>query len=381
MNSKYKIYLAIGIVLLAVIVMFAIYIGKQEASPQTGEILEAETESITEKITEKVYVAMGGGKEGFIKDEEVKAIMAEKYNIELIADSWSNNRLIADKVKLVREDGTPYDAVFFSDQRFYDYFKVHNLAKNLEGSIALNTPVVIYSWDQVAEALINEGIVEVREGTYFIKDMKGLLTMIQEGRKWSDIGLTNVFGAINIASTDPVTSSPGATYYGLLLSILNEGTVTENTVHLALPALKEFYEFSGFMNNTPADLFDLYLRTGMGAKPLIVDYEKSMLEFAVNNPEGYKQVRDRVRILYPEPTIWNSHCLLTLTEQGNRYLQALNDPAIKKIAWEQYGFRTGFMGGDSLGELPVDGVAAELTSIVPGLKKEIYDMMIDTLKE
>ncbi len=369
MNRKYKSFLIIGIVILALIVIGAIAAGKQKGGSQPSV------------KTKKVYVAMGGGKEGFIKDEEVKTIMAQKYGIEVISDSWSNNKLIADGVKLERENGTPYDAVFFSDQRFYDYFKANNLAKSLDGSIALNTPVVIYSWDHIADALINEGVAEVRDETYFIKDMGSLLNRIQEGQKWADIGLANVFGTINIASTDPVTSSPGATYYGLLLSIMNGGTVTENTIESVLPNIKQFYEFSGFMNNTPADLFDLYLRTGMGAKPLIVDYEKSMLEFAVNNPEGYEQVRNRVRILYPEPTIWNSHCLLTLTEKGNLYLEALNDPEIKKIAWERYGFRTGLMGGDDLTELPVDGVASELTSVVPGLKKEIYDIMINTLNE
>lgn len=370
MNNKFKKYLVIGITILAVMVIALINAGKNKGGDKSpgGRV-------------DTVYIAMGGGKEGFVKDEEVRAIMADKYNIKVVSESWSNNKLIDSNVKLEREGGKPYDGVFFSDQRFYDYFKANGLAKYLDGSIALNTPVVIYSWDRIADALIEQGIVEVRGGTYFIKDMEGLLAMIKEGRKWSDIGLSNVFGTINIASTDPVTSSPGATYYGLLLSIMNGGTVTENNIDGSLTEIREFYEFSGFMNNTPADLFDLYLRTGMGAKPLIVDYEKSMLEFAVNNPEGYEQVKDRVRILYPEPTIWNSHCLITFTENGNRYLEALNDPDIKKIAWDRYGFRTGLMGGDDVAGLPVEGVASELTSVVPGLKKEIYDIMIEALQQ
>lgn len=371
MNKKYKIYLIAGVTVLALMVIAVIAAGR--GGGPSG--------SAGSSKTQKVYVAMGGGKEGFIKDEEVIRIMAEKYQIELVSDAWSNNRLIAPDVKFVREDGKPYDAVFFSDQRFYDYFKANGIAKYLDGSITLNTPVVIYSWDQIADALIREGVVEEREGTYFIKDMEGLMERIRDGQKWSDIGLNGVFGTINIASTDPVTSSPGATYYGLLVSIMNGGMVTEQTVQSVLPEIKAFYEYSGFMNNTPADLFDLYLRTGMGAKPLIVDYEKSMLEFAVNNPEGYQQVQNRVRILYPEPTIWNSHCLITLTENGNRYLEAMNDPEIRKIAWERYGFRTGLTGGDEVAGLPVDGVADELTSVVPGLKKETYDIMIEALKQ
>lgn len=60
---------------------------------------------------------------------------------------------------------------------------------------------------------------------------------------------------------------------------------------------------SGYMNTTPADLFELYLKTGMGGKPMIVDYEKSVIDFANSNPDGWEQVKDKIRILYPIPTI------------------------------------------------------------------------------
>ena len=103
------------------------------------------------------------------------------------------------------------------------------------------------------------------------------------------------YGNINIASTDPVTSSPGATYYGLLLSIMCGGQVTSDNVETYLPKLKEFYVKSGYMNNTPADLFERYLKTGMGGEPMIVDYEKSIIDFANSNPDGFKQVKDNIR--------------------------------------------------------------------------------------
>ena len=87
----------------------------------------------------------------------------------------------------------------------------------LNGGLTLNTPIVIYSWGEVVDALINENIVTLTDGVYYITDMEKLLNYILEGKKWSEIGLTKLYGNINIASTDPVTSSPGATYYGLLL--------------------------------------------------------------------------------------------------------------------------------------------------------------------
>ena len=54
--------------------------------------------------------------------------------------------------------------MFCSDQRFYDYFKVSaDTSKGeaqrdrvLEGGLTLNTPIVIYSWDTVVDALIKK---------------------------------------------------------------------------------------------------------------------------------------------------------------------------------------------------------------------------------
>ena len=49
---------------------------------------------------------------------------------------------------------------------------------------------------------------------------------------------------------------------------------------------------------------------------MIVDYEKSLIDFANSNPEGFKQVKDDIVVLYPKPTIWNSHCYAAFSENG-----------------------------------------------------------------
>lgn len=333
-----------------------------------------------------VTVAVGGGKEDFIADERVNQIMKEKYGIEAVYDSWSNGKMIVNP--LTREDGSSYDLMFCSDQRFYDYYKLApDKTKGeaeretvLDGGLTLNTPIVIYSWDSVVEALINEAIVTEKDGVYYITDMNKLLGYILEGKKWSEIGLDMLYGSINIASTDPVTSSPGATYYGLLLSIMCGGNVTESAMQENLPKLKEFYEKSGYMNNTPADLFERYLKTGMGGEPMIVDYEKSIVEFANSNPDGFEQVKDSIRILYPTPTIWNSHCIATFTENGNKYNEVFEDSEIGQIAWEKYGFRTGVTGGNyDVTGLGINGIPQTITSTVSSLKMSMYNELISYL--
>ena len=381
MNKK-----IIGIIIL--VLLIAIMVGSKALMPSNDDTNLGNGVSSGEDYSDltQVTVATGGGKEGFLANEKVLDIMRNKYGINPVYDSWSNGKLIVNP--LVREDGSKYDLMFCSDQRYYDYYKLSPDKSKGEaeryhvqnGGLILNTPIVIYSWDTVVDALMKENIVTQSEGTYYISDMDKLLSYILEGKKWSEIGL-DLYGNINIRSTDPVTSSPGATYYGLLLSIMSGGQVTGDNIEANLPKLKEFYEKSGYMNNTPADLFDSYLKTGMGGQPMIVDYEKSIVEFATSNPNGFEQVKDHIRILYPTPTIWNSHCIATFTDEGNEYLKIYDDPEIGQIAWEGYGFRTGVTGGNyDVSALGINGIPQSITKTVTGLKMNIYDRLIEYLK-
>ena len=134
------------------------------------------------------------------------------------------------------------------------------------------------------------------------------------------------------------------------------------------------------MNNTPADLFERYLKTGMGGEPMIVDYEKSMIDFANENPDGFAQVKDDIRILYPTPTIWNSHCIATFTENGNAFYNAFEDKDIQQIAWSKYGFRTGVTGGNyDVTQVNVNGIPQSIISTVSSLKMNVYDQLISYL--
>ena len=390
----------IGLVLFVVLIVAIVVI--KNLSDNDGNI-------VLKNLT-NVYVATGGGKEDFLSDEEVVKILQKKYNLNVTFDTLSNgktikspliretislgNQSIIDKMSngatyTVKSEGvSKYDALFTSDQRFYDYYKLQpdkeagesDRYTVLDGGLTLNTPIVIYSWKDVVDALIKENIVTQKEDVYYITDMNKLIDYILQGKKWSDIGLTGLYGNINIASTDPVSSSPGATYYGLLLSILSGGQVTEENVSKNLPKLKEFYIKSGYMNNTPADLFERYLKTGMGGEPMIVDYEKSMIDFANSSPDAFNQVKDEIRVLYPTPTIWNSHCFAVFTDNGAKVYEALNDKEIGQIAWSKYGFRTGVTGGTyDVSSIGI-GVPQTITSTVTSLKMDTYNKLIDYLK-
>ena len=396
MNKKTIIGIVIFAILIGAIVVFKNFSNK-EGNPVFSNLTT-------------VYVATGGGKEDFLSDPDVIKILKKKYGLNVVWDTWSNGKtitmpLIRESVGLgneniarlmsegnaytINSEGvTKYDALFTSDQRFYDYYKLKPNKDNnesdrytvLDGGLTLNTPIVIYSWAEVVDALINERVVTEDNGVYYITDMPKLIDYILQGKKWSSIGLKNLYGTINIASTDPVSSSPGATYYGLLLSILSEAQVTNDNISKNLPKLKEFYIKSGYMNNTPAELFERYLKTGMGGEPMIVDYEKSMIDFANANKNGFESVKDQIRVLYPTPTIWNSHCMTVFTENGKKLYKALEDKEIGQIAWERYGFRTGITGGSyDVSSISIR-VPQTINSTVTSLKMDIYNQLIDYLK-
>ena len=184
--------------------------------------------------------------------------MEERYKLNVVYDDWSNGKTVT--APLIREyvhrgnenipegewsvncsNCSKYNVLFTSDERFYNYYKLSPNKANGEadryyvkgGSLTLNTPIVIYSWKDVAEALINEKIVTKEDNVYYITDMNKLLDNILNGKTWKEIGLPSIYGKINIYSTDPVTSSPGATYYGLLLSIMTNGDMSEQNIQIA----------------------------------------------------------------------------------------------------------------------------------------------------
>ncbi len=397
MNKKTIIGIVIFVILVGAIILI-------KSLSSKGGILD---NSLT-----TIYVATGGGKEDFLKDEEVLEILRKEYKINVVFDTWSNSKTVSkpliretiglgnqdiinrmengEEFSVTSEGVTKYDALFTSDIRYYEYYKqAPDKSKGeadrytvLGGGLTLNTPIVFYSWDKIVDALIQNGIAEEKDGVYYVTDMDTLVDYILNGKKWKDIGVTDdIYGNVSISSIDPVKSSPGATYYGLLLAILSKGEVNEANVKKNMPKLKELYIKSGNMKFTPADLFQEYLRAGMGAQKIIVDYEKSIVDFSNSNRKGFDQVKDRIRILYPKPTSWNNHCYMYFTENGEILYKAFEEnERIQQIAWEKYGFRTGVTGGKyDVSKIGIP-VPQEITSTVPGLKMSEYNALIDGLK-
>ena len=58
-------------------------------------------------------------------------------------------------------------------------------------------------------------------------------------------------------------------FAGLLANTLCGGTADEATVEAVLPRLQTIFRNLGYMESSSSDLFDQFLKTGIGAKPMI----------------------------------------------------------------------------------------------------------------
>ena len=210
--------------------------------------------------------------------------------------------------------------------------------------------------------------------------MEALTELIESGTEWADIGLPALYGTVSVGTTDPAKSNSGNMFAGLLANTLAGGVAAEEDLPTVLPRLQAIFQRLGYMESSSSDLFDQFLKTGMGAKPLIAGYESQLLEFAVQEPDTWAQIQEDIVILYPTPTVWSSHVYIALDEAGAAGAQALLDEDIQRLAWERHGFRTGVYDAPTdIAQFGVSGIAEEVTQVVSMPSADVMEQIIEAL--
>lgn len=296
---------------------------------------------------------LGGEKIGLFEDEAVQEILRKEYHLEL-------NYSRAGSLDMITADLSGRDYLFPSSQTALEYYE-DTYGKPVANEIIFNTPIVLYSHQIVADALMQKGIVTESNGSYYA-DMKKLTECILNGTQWSDLGLTELYGAVTVDTTDPVLSNSGNMFAALLASALNGGkTVDANSINTVLPQLQKIFSQLGYMETSSSDLFNQFLRMGVGAKPMIAGYESQLIEYAAEQPDSYAKIKDDVVIIYPTPTVWSTHIYIALDEEAKAGIEALSDNQIQKLAWEKHGFRT---DNYDITSTDFSGIPEQITSVI-----------------
>jgi hypothetical protein len=319
---------------------------------------------------------IGGEKSGLLEDPAINKILRDKYGVVL-------DYAKAGSIEMVQGQ-TPAGTDFLwpSNQTALELYKINKNSQMVNADVIFNSPIVLYSWDIIADALIKQSIVKRTDSSYFIVDFPKLVKLVTDGKKWSDIGLPELYGRISIISTDPNKSNSGNMFSGLIANILYGDVVNDSTVTKELPTLRTFFKNLGFLEHSSSDLFMQYLSTGVGAKPIIVGYESQIVEFSAQNEKTWPSIKHKVRILYPQPTVWSSHPLIAITPRAEIVLKAFKDETIQKIAWEKHGFRTGLIGVQNDPHvLSVVGIPERINQVIPLPGASTLETIMNAIKQ
>jgi hypothetical protein len=347
----------IGIGILMVIVGAAILF--RQATPSTPDVI--------------LHGYVGGEKIGFLDDENVRNLLRKRYGVGL-------DYTKAGSIEMVTGKTEGMEFLWPSSQSAFELYKSTRGNELAKGEVIFYSPIVLYSWDIVADALVRQNIVQVRDSVYYVTDMPRLVQMVTKGTSWRSIGLNDLYGKVTIISTDPNKSNSGNMFAGLLANILAGDVATDATIDSVLPDVRKFFKSLGFLEHSSGDLFLQYLSMGVGAKPIIVGYESQIIELSRQIESKWPAIRNKIRILYPEPTVWSAHPLIILKPAADQLVKGLKDEDIQKLAWEQHGFRTGLIGIQNDPKiLAIVGIPERITKVLPTPSPDVMKTIMEAI--
>lgn len=331
--------------------------------------------------TVQVNCIIGSEKSGFLRNEQVQDILARQYGLEVSFRSEGS-------IEQATMDVSGQDCLWPSNTSALEIFRDRNQqlfdSGGASSEIIFNSPIVLYSWQPVVDGLRAEGIVTLESEGHYTIPTPEMVELITTGKPpWEELGVGELYGSVNVITTDPTRSNSGNMFYGLLANMIAGGgdVATLSEMEAALPQIKEFYDGQGYMENSSGVLFERFINTGMGANPIIANYESLIIEFSIQNEQSLGTIQDQIRIIYPTPTVWSSHPMIALTDNGRKLLEAMQDEQLQQIAWEQHGFRSGLIGvQNDVSVLQVAGIPEEVSSVMPLPRPDALIRMLEFLE-
>ncbi|MFI5718828.1 hypothetical protein [Nocardia sp. NPDC051750] len=289
----------------------------------------------------------GSEKSALMADTEIRDILRNDFGLEVQFDKRGSYDLVQIPTGQLRDQQV--DCLWPSSASARSIFEEsHDTGDfpDYRAEPVLETPEVIYAGAAATDALIAAGIVEMRENAYYVVDFKRLLLdYVLPKRKWPELNATGPAGPIRITSTDPQSSNSGFTLLQLELTVIASGDVfqppTVAEARAGLPTVRGLYDAQGLQSDSSDGGFREWLI--QGATSLYAGYESQILQQLVayrDNGSATDALLNSARMLYPDPTIFNSNPVLALTAPAHQLITALQDPRVQDIAWKRYGFRS-----------------------------------------
>lgn len=320
-------------------------------------------------VTVKTRTAPAGPQEttqvtGYLGGEKISLFEDEQFRQLAAAAGLSVDYRKAGSYAMMNADTSGMDYLFPSSQAASEYGAEKGV-KSSTDDIVFNTPIVVYTYRDVADALTGAGIM-ARNGDMYTLDVKAACDAMLSGVTWADLGYQGAYGQFKIDSTDPAKSNSGNEWAALLATVMNGGQpATADSISRDADSIRTIFDKSGWKDASSEDAFSQFLVLGKGSKPMMVGYESQALDLAANSPDTFAQVKDDLVIAYTTPTVWSTHVFMALSEEGERLGALLKSDDVQRIAWERHGFRgAGLTGTGDASAFGVTGVAQSVPASV-----------------
>lgn len=302
---------------------------------------------------------------GYLGGEKISLFDDPEFNAIASRAGLNVNYKKAGSLAMMTSDSSGMDYLFPSSQSAVDYGESEGVQPK-SSDIVFNTPIVVYTYKDIADALVGAGIMSKGANGVYALDVKAACDAMLAGKTWTDLGYANGYGDFKIDSTDPTQSNSGNEWAVLMATVLNGGQpATADSIQRDAASLKTIFAKSGWMDTSSADSFSQFLVLGKGSKPMMVGYESQILDLAANEPDTYAQVKDDLVIAYTTPTIWSTHVFMALDDSGQKLRDVLLSDDVQKLAWQKHGFRgANLKGTGSVTDFGVTGAAESVPAAI-----------------
>jgi hypothetical protein len=286
----------------------------------------------------KLFGFAGGEKESFLNNARVRSVLERRFGIILDARRAGSVEMVRERALLDQKPQFlwPSSSVLVEMAR-------SSGVKISRDQVIFNSPIVLYSWDRIADGLVKGGFAEPAGGPRYTVDLLKLLKAVVAGETWAALGVGDLFGRARIVSTDPNKSNSGFMFAGLCASLLSGDVVMLDTLPRIDGDVATVFRRMGFKPPSSGKLFDDYVAGGAGAQPLIVGYENQLVEWVLQDADRWKRVEASAPakpvILYPRPTVFSAHPLISINRDADELIDALMSESLLELAWEDHGFR------------------------------------------
>ncbi len=284
-----------------------------------------------------VWGFIGGEKLDFVRNPKVRDLLASRHGLRIDARRAGSVEMVGDPALVDQRPQWlwPANAVMTQIAR-------RNGLSVRREEVVFNSPLVLYAWSPVVEALGRAGYVEARgDGVHTVK-MGPLMEAIVRGLSWRDLGVSDLYGRVIVTATDPARSNSGFSFAALLANLFAGDVATPESLARDGDKIGSVFARMGYKEASSGTHWNSYLTEGMGGKPLIAAYESQLVEFILAGPERWnalKAARIKPVMLYPVPTVTSAHPIMSLEAPADALVEALTDPELQELAWSEHGFR------------------------------------------